>query len=286
MNSMKRGVLVINLLLVLIVLTGCSGKLDAEETAKKLTIDLNSKDYKSVYSIMVPEYKELVSEEDFSLAMEDGESGFNYIYVKTIVSGDKANAVLKISLGIVDSEMPLTLKKTKEGWRVDAFGKKVINSCRVNGGTCRTECLITDYILDTLECSGDMNCCQPLEAEVLVDLLKECKKDSDCADIMPSYFSKHHKCNLDNNKCEPVYTEVEIINYEEFESYCIVPMRGKNCEKAYDIIYNSGNPSESYPTTVSRNCNYKLNYFAGGPGYFWDLDICNEGYLYYVDNKK
>lgn len=124
------------LLVGIFLISACTSQPSAEETAQKLTILLNDKDYKQIYQIMTPEYKGQVSEANFITAMEDTQSDLTYIYEKTIAVENSANSVIRFGKGIAEKDLPITLRKMKEGWKVDAFGGIIGNSCRLNGGEC------------------------------------------------------------------------------------------------------------------------------------------------------
>lgn len=266
----------------ILFISACTSQPSAEETAQKLTILLNSHEYKSIYQMMVPDYKAQVPEENFITAMEDTQSGLTYIYEKIIVVEDSANAIIKFGLSITDKDLPIKLQKTEEGWKVDAFGGIISASCRVNAGICVNglkECSGIGEgrkITDNLECSDSKKCCAS----------PDCFQDADC--------KRHTHCNLETVRCEPTYTYIEITPWEIFLKYCekvdgfpkSFPYYDKigeqGCRKAYDLIYNNGNPTIKMPTEISSSCRADLNFFPKGSAYFRDWGICKTGYLVYV----
>ncbi len=245
-------------------------KAGAEETAQKLTIALNDKDYTTVYSMMVPEYTSQISQDNFIMAMEDVTSGWSYIYSNIIIVGDKANAVIKVKSNVlVDSELPIKLAKVGEEWKVDAFGGVILQSCRAQGGLCMSACDTPQSQAADLKCATGWVCC------------RKCQQDTDC----PQY----QECNHQTYTCDPHYTIVEITPYDIFAQYCTKRFNDEGCKTAYNFLFNGGKPSTTKPVTVSSNCNYdysRHDLIYRGYLYFEDWHICARGYLYYVEPKS
>ena len=278
---MRKNVIIT--LVLLLFISACTSQPSAEETAQKLTILLNSKDYKGVYGLMMPDYRAQVSEKNFIIAMEDTQFDLTYIYEKIIVVEDTANAVIRFGKIIVEKDLPITLKKTKEGWKVDAFGGVITASCRVQGYNCKNSCSGETIEVMGAQCAAPQVCCKPIK-------IIECQKSDDC--------KERTRCNLETNKCEPIYTYIEITPWEIFLKYCnkvntfsktafVDPLNIDEgmCRKAYNIIYNNGNSMVEMPVKVSSNCGGDLNFFAKGPAYFRDWGICKTGYLVYVESN-
>lgn len=207
---MNKNSLLLLFLLLLTIISACKKapeqpvgppSLTAEETAKKLSIALQDRDYSKIYAMMVPEFQSKVSLENFIIAMEDTLSKYNvYVYEKTVEIGSDANAIISMSAGgLFKVELPLRLRKYGNEWKVDAFAGNIVTSCRLNDGVCMTydfDCVETrpgfkyatrSKVLDQFLCKKPLVCCQA----------RRCEESRNCP--RPAYKG----CDYDKGVCEP-----------------------------------------------------------------------------------